>query len=292
MSQHHYAVIGDPVAHSLSPQIHGMFGRQEGVQVRYGTLHSSAGAFAGDVRGFFDGGGRGLNVTLPFKAEAARLAARLDPSAERAGAANVLTAGADGGGGDLTAHNTDGSGLLADLDRRGLGVGGASLLLLGAGGAAAGVLPALLERDPAVVVVCNRTLNNAMTLIERLGQPSPERLIATSEPRLAGDRFDLAIDATSIGVGADGDGGGDDESGAALLRDGLQLCDALYALSYDAQGDGGGVASVALARQLGIPAWDGLGMLVEQAADSWRIWHGSRPDTRAVLQQLRGEAQA
>lgn len=286
MSQHDYAVIGDPVAHSLSPQIHGLFGRQEGVEVRYGALHSSAGAFAADVRGFFDGGGRGLNVTLPFKAEAARLAARLDPSAERAGAANVLTAATAGEGGGLTAHNTDGSGLLADLDRHGLGVGGATLLLLGAGGAAAGVLPALLERDPALVVVCNRTLNNAMTLIERLGQPSPERLIATSEPRLAGDRFDLAIDATSIGVG---DGGGD---GTAMLRAGLELSDALYALGYDAQGDGGAVASVALARQLGIPAWDGLGMLVEQAADSWHIWHGSRPDTEAVLQQLRGEAQA
>jgi shikimate dehydrogenase len=267
----HYAVIGNPIAHSKSPAIHAAFARQTGQHIEYGRILGSADAFADDVRRFVAEGGRGLNVTLPFKEQAWRLLADRSPRAEAAGAVNTLIV-LDGG--LLRGDNTDGVGLVRDLTaNQGFQFAGKRVLLLGAGGAARGVLGPLLECGPAELLIANRTASNA---VELASMANDERVIGQGLDRLAGRRFDLIVNATSIGLA-----GGVPPLPNDCLADGGWAYDMFYAdeptpFCRWATSHGAAQAS------------DGLGMLVEQAAESFALWRGILPDTAPVIALLRG----
>lgn len=266
----HYAVVGNPVAHSKSPQIHAAFAGQTGQDLAYGTLLAPLKGFAATVTAFFDGGGAGLNVTVPFKEEAWALAAVRSPRAELAGAVNTLLPGKDG---RLYGDNTDGVGLLRDLQQNhGVGLAGRRVLVLGAGGAVRGVLGPLLAARPASVVISNRTLSRTEPLLRLFADGGP--LAATDFAGLAGQHFDVVINGTSASL-----------SGAALdLPDGILAPGACaYDMVY-----GSDTPFLQWARAQGAArCCDGLGMLVEQAAEAFFIWRHIRPDTAPVLQRLR-----
>ena len=266
-----YAVIGNPVAHSRSPWIHAQFAAQTGENIDYGTLLSPLHGFAATVAEFRAAGGRGANVTLPFKGEAFALANSLSPRALAAGAVNTLLFSAAGIRGD----NTDGCGLTRDLKLNlGFRIAGRRVLLIGAGGAARGVLLPLLDEKPAVLVIANRTIDKARSLA--VGVPVDYRgsVLAWGYGDLAGKSFDLVINATSAGL-----------AGTAL-----PLPPRLYAegsLAYEMM-YGRQTAFLTMARADGAAdASDGLGMLVEQAAESFFLWRGVRPSTATVLSALR-----
>ena len=266
-----YAVVGNPVGHSLSPEIHRAFAAETGERLRYDKLPAPMDGFA-DVAGeFFERGGRGLNVTLPFKGEACRWVDKAQPAAARCGAVNTIAVE----GGRTLGFNTDGIGLVRDLEAQEIRLSGRSLLLIGAGGAISGILSALVEADPASVCIANRTLAKAEALAERHGV----RVSAASLEGLAG-RFDLIINGTSAGLA--GEGGLIDPPLAA----GAQCYDLLY--SRDGQ-----TPFCRWAQRAGA-AWvsDGLGMLVEQAAAAFAIWRGRAPSTRDLLRSLRSGAAA
>lgn len=266
-----YAVIGNPVAHSRSPQIHAAFARQTGEDIAYGRLLAPPDGFAQAVRRFRDEGGRGLNVTLPFKEEAYRVATARSERAAAAEAANTLRFDAQAIYGD----NTDGVGLVRDIrDNLGLAIAGRRVLVLGAGGAARGVVAPLLEERPQSLTLANRTLERALALERFFGQ----RLRASSYEALRGSRFDIVINATSASL-------------AGALP---PLPEGVYAagsLAYDMMYAKGLTPFLEAARGAGAGSLaDGLGMLVEQAAESFFVWRGVRPQTAAVLASLRGEA--
>ena len=260
-----YVVIGNPVSHSRSPRIHALFASQCAQDMSYATLEAPLADFAGTVRRFAADGGRGANVTVPFKEEACRLADQLTPRARAAGAVNTLSFGIAGIRGD----NTDGAGLVRDLDTNlGCRLAGRRILLLGAGGAARGVVLPLLEAGPASLTIVNRDAAKAVRLAEAFPGTS-----ASTYTALAGQQFDLVINATSAGL-----------SGAAL-----PLPDSLFAaecLAYDML-YGRETAFMVQARHAGARVADGLGMLVEQAAEAFQVWRGLRPDTAPVLAALR-----
>ncbi|HEX3097624.1 MAG TPA: shikimate dehydrogenase [Usitatibacter sp.] len=267
-----YAVIGNPIAHSLSPKIHARFAAQLGDPVEYSALLAPLDGFAAVARAFLEGGGRGANVTLPFKVEAFELADASSERARAAGAANFLALRE----GRIEADNTDGAGLVADLTRNlGVGLGGARILLVGAGGAARGVVAPLLAERPARLVVANRDLARARDLAARFAAQGP--LEACALDAIPEEGFDLTINATSAST-----------QGQALV-----LPEAAWrgiSLAYDmAYGPAAG-SFVAAARSRGARASDGLGMLVEQAAESWLLWRGLRPATGEVLAALRAGA--
>ncbi len=269
-----YAVIGNPVAHSLSPEIHAAFATQTGQAMRYGRLPAKPDAFATTARAFFDAGGRGLNVTVPFKLDAVAFADRLSDRARAAGAVNTLIAHDDG---QIEGDNTDGAGLLRDLQQnRGQTLAGCRLLILGAGGAAQGVIGPLLAAQPASLVIANRTASKAESMAERFAARGPVRGIGFSD--LANyEPADVLINATSAGLA-----GALPELPANLLAAGGTACDMVYGAASQAFQD--------WARQQGAGAiYDGLGMLVEQAAESFHRWRGMRPDTAPVLRQLRAK---
>jgi shikimate dehydrogenase len=264
-----YVVIGNPVSHSLSPAIHAAFARAEGESIDYRAMLVPHGEFAPHARRFFDEGGSGANVTLPFKIDAFELGDDKSDRARRAGAANVLLR-RDGG---IAADNTDGAGLVADLvGNIGLQLGGRRVLLLGAGGAARGVLAPLLALEPALLVIANRTPARAHELAGRfhdLGAVEGAALDAIPcEP------FDLVINATSTSTRGE----------ALAVSPGMFHPDAF---AYDMAYGPSACAFVALAQSRGARASDGLGMLVEQAAESYLLWRGRRPATGAVLEELR-----
>ncbi|MAA75792.1 MAG: shikimate dehydrogenase [Salinisphaeraceae bacterium] len=270
-----YVVIGNPVAHSLSPRIHALFAEQTGCALRYSRLLAERDHFVATTRRFFDAGGCGANVTVPFKGEAARLMDSLTPRARAAGAVNTIKREADG---RLSGDNTDGAGLLRDLTvNLGLQPAGQRLLLLGAGGAASGVVEALLQSGPSCLVVANRTAEKADDLAQRF---APVGMIRGTRFAQAAEHapFDLVINATSAGL--DGDRRSLPDLPLHLFASGALAYDMIYAdtptpfLSWAAEQ---GVAHRA----------DGLGMLVEQAAEAFLIWRGTRPDTRPVLDALR-----
>lgn len=264
-----YVVIGNPVSHSLSPAIHARFAKQTGEAIEYSTLAVPEGEFALFARRFFDEGGKGANVTLPFKMDAFRWADARTPRAEIAGAANFLMARS----GRLEADNTDGAGLVADLAvnlRRDLGA--SAILVLGAGGAARGVLAPLLEAMPRRVVIANRTLARARELAERFAALGPVE--AASLAAIPREDFDLILNATSASTRGET---------LALPRGAMRA----GALAYDMAYGPAARPFVEGARALGLEAIDGLGMLVEQAAESFRLWRGVRPETAPVLAQLR-----
>lgn len=273
---HRYAVAGHPVAHSRSPHIHNLFAQQTGEAVDYGRLLCPLDAFAATVQAFAAEGAHGCNVTVPFKFEAFALAPRRTPRAELAQAANVLRFDAEADGGWL-ADNTDGIGLVRDIVvNAGVPLAGSRVLLVGAGGASAGVMGPFIEAGCAELVVVNRTVARADALVARhaaIAQQHGVRLIARSLAD-AGAAFDVVVNGTATSLSGDGV-----PVGTQVLRaDGLAL-DMMYGPA--AQG------FLDWARAHGATARDGLGMLVEQAAESFLLWRGVRPDTAPVLRDMR-----
>jgi shikimate dehydrogenase len=263
-----YAVIGNPVAHSKSPQIHAEFARQTGQSLTYDRLLAPAAGFVATVEAFRGRGGLGANVTLPFKGEAYAYAGRLSDRARAAQAVNTLKFEGDA----VIGENTDGAGLVNDLAHNcGCSVTGKRLLLLGAGGAARGVILPLLELRPASLTIANRTSDKAVAL----AQYFDSGLDASTYAALAGCRFDLVINATS----------------ASLTGSQLPLPSQLFApgaLAYDMMYGKGETPFLSFARAEGAATLaDGLGMLVEQAAEAFFFWRGIRPDTAPVLNLLR-----
>ena len=268
-----YAVMGDPVAHSKSPRIHAMFAHQFKHNIEYLAIQVDAGGFAQAVEQFRANRGAGLNVTVPYKQEAHALADQLSERAQLAGAVNTLKFDADG---RLFGDNTDGAGLAHDLTRNlGLHLRDKRILLLGAGGAVRGVLAPLLKQRPALIVVANRSEWKAKELAEEFAQYG--KLEACGLDALKGKRFDLVINGTA----------------ASLKGEVPPLPENLFArraLAYDMMyGDKSKPFLDWAALHGADNVTDGLGMLVEQAAESYLLWHGVRPETRLVIERLRSE---
>lgn len=268
-----YAVFGNPVAHSKSPLIHRAFARQAGQRIHYQAVLVPPGDFAVALDRFQELGGRGLNITLPFKSEAFAAATVCSPRAQHCGSVNTLWFDAGGG---RHGETTDGTGLMHDLARQDIGVAGRRVLVLGAGGAVGGVLPDLLATGPGELVVANRTVQRAAELVSRLG--AADRVQVCGYPALAGRQFDLVINGTSLGLT-----GNLAPLPDRLLAPGAHCYDMIY-------GDGAR-AFCDWARAHGAAhVSDGLGMLVEQAAESFLLWRGLRPDTVPVIAALRSAA--
>ena len=264
-----YAVIGNPVAHSLSPEIHARFAESLGDRIEYFRMLVPQGGFASHVKRFFDEGARGANVTLPFKVDAFRFASASTPRARLAGAANFLARRGE----TIEADNTDGAGLVADLVRNlGLELRGIRIALIGAGGAARGVVGPLLAEGPAALVIANRTHSKAQELAAEFAPLGPVEARPLGE--LAGG-FALVINATSTSTKGE----------PLALQKGVL---APKVLAYDMAYGASARAFTERARAAGARASDGLGMLVEQAAESYYLWRGTRPHTRTVLEELRG----
>lgn len=266
-----YAVIGNPVAHSLSPRIHASFAVQTGQEMEYKALFGRRDDFAGTVARFQNTGGKGLNVTLPFKREAFQLADELSARAARAGAVNTLVLREDG---RRYGDNTDGIGLMRDLtENHGAVLADRKVLILGAGGAVRGLLEPLLCARPAEVVIVNRTVSRAADLCR--GFADLGELSACGYAELYGKRFDLIIHATAMGIA-----GGLPPLPDDVLKPSGWCYDLFYAegpTPFFAWAEDHGAAE----------ALDGVGMLVEQAAESFFIWRGVRPETRSVIEALR-----
>ena len=266
-----YAVIGNPVAHSQSPRIHAAFAQQTSQLIVYKQLYCDIGAFVETVRAFRAQGGKGLNVTLPFKHEAFDLATRRSERAEQAGAVNTLSFNGD----EVAGENTDGAGLLRDItDNLHFDVRDKRVLLLGAGGASFGVMGPLLAGSIQSLTIANRTVSKAEALRARFAAHA--NVDACAYEALKGRRFDLVINATSAGL-----------TGAmpALPDDVFSSGALAYDMVY-----GKVTPFMQFAQARGIQTADGLGMLVEQAAESFFIWRGVRPQTAPVMTLLRGAA--
>lgn len=254
-------LIGHPVAHSFSPEIHRRFGRQTGIALEYELIDAPPAEFADRVRGFFAAGGRGLNVSLPHKAAALGLADEAGREARRSGVANTLTRLA---GGRLRADNTDGTGFVRALTRNlGFDPAERQVLIVGAGGAAAGIIPALLEANAKAIALANRTASRAQGLAKRLAdrRVGAVRLRALSTT----GAFALVINATSASL--------QDQRPAlpeTVIGTNTLACDLLPAEHA--------TPFMAWAASLGARTADGGGMLIEQAAESFSLWHHVRPD--------------
>jgi shikimate dehydrogenase len=268
-----YCVMGNPVEHSKSPWIHARFAQLTGQDLQYVKRQVPLGGFAEAVRAFRSEGGRGCNVTVPFKFDSPALATRLTARAQLAQASNTLRFDGEAVLGD----NTDGVGLVNDIrDNAGIDLAGRDVLVAGAGGAAAGVLGPLVDARPRRIVVANRTQPRAALLVERhrdLAQRQGVELLAPDLANLHG-RFDVVINATASSM-----------SGAAVpvpaqvLKPGALACDLMYGPAAH--------PFLAWARENGALPRDGLGMLVEQAAESFLVWRGVRPPSAQVLAELR-----
>jgi shikimate dehydrogenase len=265
-----YAVFGNPIAHSRSPLIHRLFAEQTGERLDYQALLAPLDDFAGCLRAFFVEG-HGANVTLPFKEQAWALADQLSERAHRAGAVNTLQKQEDG---RLYGDNTDGAGLLRDLRlNAGLELCGKRVLLLGAGGAVRGILAPLLQQGPELLVIANRTQAKAEHLAAQFADLGPVSACALSS--LDGP-LDLIVNGTSASLS-----GSLPALPGSLIKAGHTCC---YDMVYAAQTTpfNQWAAAQGAARTL-----DGLGMLVEQAAEAFFLWRGVRPDSAAVLAELR-----
>ena len=272
-----YCVMGHPVAHSRSPAIHTRFAALTGEHLTYERRLLPLDGFAQGVREFAAQGGRGCNVTVPFKAEAPGLATVCSERVQLAGAANTLSFRADG---SIHADNTDGLGLVADITRNaGVPLAGRDVLLVGAGGAAAGVLGPLLQAGVRHITVANRTLARAQALVQAhgaLAKLQNSELIAIDPQGLEAD-FDIIINATASSLAGAGV-----PVPAHVLRPGCLAYDMMYGPA--AQG------FLDWARQHGAVPRDGLGMLVEQAAEAFLLWRGVRPPSARVLQEMQQAA--
>lgn len=273
MSPDLYCVLGNPVEHSKSPWIHARFARLTGQDMQYTKRLAPFDGFRQSVEAFRAEGGKGCNITVPFKFEAAPLASRLTRRAELAGACNTLRFDA----GDVFADNTDGMGLVNDITRNaGIDLAGRDVLLIGAGGAAAGVLGPLIEAGPRRIVVANRTQAKAGLLIDRHLALATQHGVGLEAPELhqVRDAFDVVINASSTSLSGAGV-----PVGPSVLK--------LGALAYDMMYGPAAQDFLDWARRHGAAARDGLGMLVEQAAEAFLIWRGVRPPSAQVLAELR-----
>lgn len=266
--------MGNPVAHSRSPWIHARFAQLTQQPLVYQRRLVPLDGFAADLQQLLQSGGKGCNITVPFKLDAAQAAHSRSPRVALAGAANTLVIGADG---HIHADNTDGLGLVADITRNaGVAIAGKAILLVGAGGAAAGVLGPLLEQQPRQVVVCNRTFHKAQALVDAhatLAQSQKVELLAQEQQGLSGS-FDIIINGTAASLQGAGI-----PVPASVLRPGSLAYDMMYGQAAQPFLD--------WAQQHGAVGRDGLGMLVEQAAESFALWRGVRPPSQQVLQELR-----
>ncbi len=268
-----YCVFGNPVGHSKSPAIHAAFAAQCRQDLSYEAILVPKSGFADSVQHFVASGGRGANVTVPFKEEACRLATRLTARAGIAGAVNTLLFN----GPEMLGDNTDGAGLLRDLTvNLACRITGQRLLVLGAGGAARGVVAPLLDAAPATLVIANRSAARAHDLAQRFAGTTV--LCACAYPELAGQSFDLVINATS----------------ASLAGELPPLPTCVFApgsLAYDMMYGQDDTPFLAFARGQGAArVADGLGMLVEQAAEAFQLWRGLRPESAPVMRMLRSVA--
>ncbi len=266
-----YAVIGNPIEHSKSPQVHALFAQQTRQAMRYERLLAPVDCFADSVHEFIAQGGRGANVTVPFKLEAFALAQELTPRATAAGAVNTLSFSADGIKGD----NTDGIGLVRDITHNaGVPLRDRSVLLLGAGGAARGVILPLIEESIACLVVANRTQPRAMALAKEFSDGDIS--VSSAAFDQLDQCFDVIINATS----------------ASLDSELPPLPDCVFGpqtLAYDMMYGAQPTIFMQHAAQRGAAVRDGLGMLIEQAAESFFVWRGVRPETASVYQWLRDQ---
>lgn len=266
-----YAVMGNPVAHSKSPEIHQLFARQFGHRIEYLAIQVDPGGFAQAVEQFRASGGSGLNVTVPFKLDAYRLADYRSDRAEIAGAVNTLKFEASG---RILGDNTDGIGLVHDIELNlGFSIKDKQVLILGAGGAVRGVLGPMFKHHPAKVVIANRTISKARDIAEAFSGQGPIEVCTYDS--LRGKHFDIVINGTSSGLQ-----GEIPPLPETLFARGALAYDMMYGdrptpfMEWSALHDAARVS-------------DGLGMLVEQAAESYFVWHGQRPDTKPVIAALR-----
>lgn len=277
-----YAVVGNPIAHSRSPEIHAAFARQTGQAMEYGRLLAPLEGFDATVRDFMAQGGKGLNVTVPFKLEAHALATELTERARAAGAVNTLRFTArENGGFSILGDNTDGVGLVTDITcNAGLALQGKTILLLGAGGAARGVLLPLLAQQPARLIIANRTRERAVALAQQFSAIAPAiEVLEYADLASQAETVDLVVNATAASLAA---------SMPPLSPDWLGP----HSLAYDMMYSQEPTPFLQFAAQQGARTRDGLGMLVEQAAESFALWRGVRPETDAVLSSLRARLQA
>ena len=266
-----YAVMGNPVAHSKSPEIHHAFAQQTDQVLKYQSILVPPGVFESAIKLFSQLGGKGLNITLPYKQDAYDIVTSKSERAKRAAAANTLTFKADG---SIVGDNTDGVGLVRDLERNGIHVNGKRLMIIGAGGAVRGVLGPLLEQNPESTVIANRTLSRAENLISSFHPNLNLAARGLSDMDSLG-RFDLIINGTSSGLK-----GELPQLPESLIGTNTCCYDMVYGNSEP--------VFITWCKSLGVKiAIDGLGMLVEQAAESFYIWRGVRPETEPVIAMLR-----
>lgn len=263
-----YCVMGNPVAHSLSPQIQTLFAEQTGQKMYYQAIFVELNGFAEAVEEFRRQGGKGMNITLPFKEDAWRASDTRSERAERAHAVNTIRIEEDG---SISGHNTDGAGLVRDLTvNHGCKLTGSDILVLGAGGAASGIIDPVMDESPARLVIANRTVSRAEDLAKRFSDRG--NITACGFDDLAGQTFPLIINATAASLQGEIPPIPDD-----LVAKGGCCYDMMYSREDTA------FIAWAKSRNAG-KALDGIGMLVEQAAESFLIWRGIRPDTSPIIE--------
>lgn len=265
-----YAVVGNPIAHSKSPEIHSLFAESTNQDMYYEKILVELGQFEPEVSGFFALGGKGLNVTVPFKEDAFQFADELSERAKLAGAVNTLIAREDG---SIFGDTTDGAGLVMDLKRQNVSLNGKSILVLGAGGAVRGVLQDLLREYPSDVVIANRTVAKAEALAQIFAAMG--RVTSSSFDELTGWGFDVVINGTSASLSGE----------VPKLPEGLFN---EHGVAYDMVYGDEKTAFMRWAESSGAQfVSDGLGMLVGQAAESFYLWRSLRPDVNSVIKALR-----
>jgi len=266
-----YAVMGNPINHSKSPLIHSLFAQQTGQRMEYSAIQVDPGGFPQAVGNFLANGGKGLNITVPFKQEAWALADTRSPRAQLAGAVNTLVIASDGG---ITGDNTDGAGLVRDLSANlATALAGKRIVVLGAGGAVRGVLGPLLEQGPASILVANRTANRAQELAQIFSAHGP--VLACGFEDLPAESCDVLINGTAASLH------GELPPLPPAIINNATLC---YDMMYGAEP----TVFMQWCRQQGAgKVSDGLGMLVEQAAAAFFIWRGVQPQTIPVIQEVR-----
>ena len=268
-----YAVMGNPISHSKSPRIHMLFAEQTKQKLNYTAIHVDDWGFNQAVDNFFASGGGGLNITVPFKQDAWNLSDQLSQRAERAGAVNTLYRSNEG---KVIGDNTDGVGLVRDLtENKDLTIKGSRILLMGAGGAARGVLAPLLDQQPEKIVIANRTAEKAIVLANAFSDLG--NIIGCGYDALNEQQFDLIINATAASLGGE----------VPNLPENII---ATHGCCYDMMyGDKPTIFMEWCTAHGATSVYDGLGMLVEQAAESFYIWRNVRPETQMVINTLRAE---